>query len=221
MQFIPSSDWQTGIDDLSKRLIKDLTAGKRVLWMVPGGSAINAVVRIMENIPTPLSNLLSVTLTDERYGEPGHADSNWQQLTAAGFLGKESTLLPVLISGKTLEEVVIAFDNLLSKAFKENEVIIVQLGIGPDGHTAGILPGSDATSASGLATGYATDGFTRITSTFAAIEQATAAYVMAFGAEKRPTLLELREDRSLVDQPAQILKRLPEAYIYSDQVESV
>lgn len=218
MQLIKTNGPELAIDAISQRLISELTDGKRVVWLVPGGSGITAVVKIMETIPTPLSNLLTITLSDERYGEPGHDDSNWQQLTAAGFQGKEARLLPVLISGASLEEVTAAFDSLLAQAISSNDVVIAQLGMGADGHIAGILPGSPATQASGLAAGYITEQFTRVTTTFHALEHADAAYVIAFGAEKLAALEQLSQDVPLADQPAQILKQIPEAYLYNDQV---
>jgi hypothetical protein len=47
----------------------------------------------------------------------------------------------------------------------------------------------------------------------------TAAYVFAFGDAKREALQQLRDESlSLDDQPAQIIKQLPEAYVYSDQL---
>lgn len=218
MRFIKSTDSNEGIDALTKRLVDELTTGKRVLWLLSGGSNIEAAVTIMQQIPTLLSNLLSISLCDERYGEPGHDDSNWQQLMAAGFLGKEATLLPVLISGLSLEQVTRAFDTLLTEQFQKNDTIIAQLGIGTDGHISGILPESDATTAGGLAAGYVSEQYTRITTTFTALEQVTAAYVFAFGAEKQTALNNLRLDLSIVQQPAQVLKHIAESYIYNDQL---
>ncbi|MDB5169433.1 MAG: hypothetical protein JWO41_789 [Candidatus Saccharibacteria bacterium] len=218
MQLIKVPSSEPAITALSERLITELTAGHRVLWLVPGGSGITTIVKIMETIPTPLSNLLTITLSDERYGEPGHDDSNWQQLTAAGFEGKQATLLPVLISGATLEEVTAEFESLLAQAFSTNDIIIAQLGMGSDGHVSGILPGSPATTASGLAAGYVTEQFSRVTTTFHALEQANAAFVLAFGAEKLEALNNLLQDIPLADQPAQVLKHLPEAYVYNDQL---
>lgn len=218
MQFIKCPDSIRGTVDLTKRLTDELTAGKRVLWLVTGGSNIPAAVEIMEHIPTPLTNLLSITLTDERYGEPGHDNSNWQQLIAAGFQGKEAVLLPVLISGASLEQVTQKYDELLAKQLANCDVAVGLFGMGADGHIAGILPGTKSTKASGLAFGYETKEFTRVTITFAAFEQLNAAYVLAFSKAKLPALTDLAKNVSLNEQPAQILKKLPEAYVYNDQV---
>jgi 6-phosphogluconolactonase/glucosamine-6-phosphate isomerase/deaminase len=218
MQFIKCPDSIRGTVDLTKRLIDELTAGKRVLWLVTGGSNIPAAVEIMEHIPTPLTNLLTITLTDERYGEPGHDDSNWQQLIAAGFQGKEAVLLPVLISGASLEQVTQKYDELLAKQLANCDVAVGLFGMGADGHIAGILPGTKATKASGLAFGYETKEYTRVTITFSTFEQLNAAYVLAFSKAKLPALTHLASKLPLNEQPAQILKKLPEAYIYNDQV---
>ncbi len=60
---------------------------------------------------------------------------------------------------------------------------------------------------------------TRLTLTFSALRQLTAAYVFAFGKPKQKTLMSLQKEAlPLEQQPAQILNELPEAYLYSDQV---
>jgi 6-phosphogluconolactonase/glucosamine-6-phosphate isomerase/deaminase len=57
--------------------------------------------------------------------------------------------------------------------------------------------------------------------TFPALRHITAAYAFAFGNTKQQALSTLK-DRSVPprEQPAQILKQLPEAYVYSDLFEA-
>jgi hypothetical protein len=48
-----------------------------------------------------------------------------------------------------------------------------------------------------------------------------SAYVFTFGEAKRPQLeILLNSDVPLSHQPAQLLKQLPEAYVYNDQIAS-
>lgn len=219
MKFILTAGWEDGIADLTERLIKELAAGKRVLWLVCGGSNIPAAVQIMGSIPDGLSKRLSITLTDERYGEPGHADSNWEQLKLAGFDGKQAKMMAVL-TGEDLGHTVDAYGRLAAKAFDQNDVTIAQLGIGPDCHIAGILPDSPAAKEeTAFAAGYTAPPLTRVTLTFPALRRVTAAYAFAFGKPKRTALEALRQASSeLVGHPARILNELPEAYLYNDQV---
>ncbi|HEX4775103.1 MAG TPA: 6-phosphogluconolactonase [Candidatus Saccharimonadales bacterium] len=220
MQFVLTSGWEEAAAAVAKRLVDELSNDRRVLWLVSGGSQITANVQIMSQIPDELSRNLSVTLVDERYGPIGHADSNWQQLINAGFPDKQATLYPVIQAGLGFEQNTAYFKEMIEQAFSFNDVLIGQLGIGPDGHTAGILPHSAASAeTTALAIGYDAPPLKRLTTTFPALKQLTAAYVLAYGDNKRESLSKLKnQDLPLSEQPSQILKELSEAYIYNDQV---
>jgi 6-phosphogluconolactonase/glucosamine-6-phosphate isomerase/deaminase len=219
MKYILTADWDDGIADLTARLVKELAASHKVLWLVSGGSNIQASVQIMGNISEEQSRHLTVTLADERYGKPGHGDSNWQQLIAAGFDGKRAKLLPIL-SGADFVATVKQYDRIITQAFANTDVVIAQLGIGVDGHIAGILPGSPAAQEdTALIAGYQAPSYRRLTITFPALRRVTAAYAFAFGEPKRLALTALQSNKqSLSKLPSQILNELSEAYVYSDQV---
>ncbi|HWB38744.1 MAG TPA: 6-phosphogluconolactonase [Candidatus Saccharimonadales bacterium] len=220
MQFILSTGWEEGMADLTERLIQELSKGKHVLWLVTGGSNIEASVTIMNNISDGLSTNLTVMLADERYGKVGHTDSNWAQLMAAGFDGKQARLLPVLRDGDSFEEAANYYNQIAQKAFDENEVVVSQMGIGPDGHIAGILPESVAgKEPEALVAGYSGGPYQRLTMTFPALRRIAVDYSFAFGEGKRQALESLRvKTTTLLQQPAQILWELPEAYVYNDQI---
>lgn len=219
MKYILTAAWDDGVADLTARLVRELAAGKQVLWLLSGGSNIPTSVQIMDNISEEQSANLSVSLIDERYGEPGHADSNWTQLMKAGFKSKQATLLPVLEPAAGFEDTRIRYEQFAEKAFADNDVVIAQLGIGPDGHVAGILPNSPAAGADTLVAAYDAPPLKRLTLTFPALRRITAAYIFAFGKPKHGALQALHDKKlPLAEQPAQILNELPEAYVYSDQV---
>lgn len=208
-----------GAQPLYDRLIEELQTGDQVLWLVPGGSNIPLAADISKRLPEDLTKNLRIYLTDERYGEVWHADSNTRQLEEAGFDPKQATMVPVLSGDLSLQETTEHFADALADAFASSDVVIGQFGMGPDGHIAGILPGTPAVSSEDLAVGYQTDTFTRITMTFEAIKHVDVAFVYAFGDAKRPALENLlNEDLSLDEQPAQIIKQLPEAYVFNDQI---
>lgn len=218
MRFLKVEDWQPGIDALGSRLRKELTAGKNVLWLVPGGSNIHAASEVMTALPDTLTERLAILLTDERYGTPGHKDSNYKQLHDAGFDRKQATFMPVVVEGLSLADTVHHYEELVGRAFAHADVVIGQFGIGADGHIAGILPQSPASTSAALAAGYEAPPYQRITLTFEALAQLQAAYAFVFGKDKMAALTRLRnEELALQEQPSQILKHLPEAYIYNDQ----
>jgi 6-phosphogluconolactonase/glucosamine-6-phosphate isomerase/deaminase len=219
MHFILTSDWENGIADLTQRLQNELS-GKRVLWLVSGGSNVNGSVRIMGQIPSQLTGKLSVMLADERYGDVGHADSNWAQLLQAGFNPGKATVYPVLQDGLSFDSTIERFDKMANQALAENDLVIAQLGIGPDGHIAGILPDSAAAQESDkLVSGYDGGQYKRLTLTFPALLKINASYTFAFGDAKHQALTNLQTGSlDLAKQPSQVLREIPEAYVYNDQL---
>lgn len=223
MKFILTAGWDDGIADLTERLVRELVNGKKVLWLTSGGSNIPATVQIMENIPTTPSKNLTVLLADERFGEVGHQASNWNKLMQAGLDQKNTTLLPILERGQDEAKAVQKYNHLAEEAFANNDLVIAQLGIGPDGHIAGLLPRSSALKEeSELVAGFLSDEtppMYRMTMTFKALRRIDVAYSFAFGKPKRQALTNLEYSKlSLSDQPCQILRQIPEAYIYNDQI---
>lgn len=201
-------------------LRQHLENNQTVLWLVPGGSSITIAAEVSKQLhDLPLHNLM-VTLTDERYGSVGHTDSNWQQLIEAGFLLPNAQLFPVLL-GKNREETVSDFATRLEILLTQANYRLGFFGIGADGHTAGILPGSPAVTTKTLAAGYDAGNFQRITMTFPAIQQLNEVVAYATGEAKWPVLNQLaNETLSLEQQPAQILKAVSKATIFNDYIDS-
>ena len=219
MQFLKVEDWKPGAQALAGRLTKELKAGQSVLWFVPGGSNVHAATGIMARLSEKLTENLTIMLTDERYGTPGHKDSNYQQLHDAGFDRKQATFLPTLVEGLNLQETINHHEDLVGRALAHATIIIGQFGIGADGHIAGILPHSSASTSSRLVAGYEAPPYRRVTLTFEALAQISAAFALVFGKDKQRTLERLQsEELALQEQPSQILRHLPEAYIYNDQL---
>ena len=219
MRFVKTPDAERGIGELSQRLTSELKKNKRVLWLVPGGSSIAAAVKIMQALPEEENNNLAIFLTDERYGEVGHIHSNAKQLMDSGFTQKQAIFVPVLAPGFSLEETKERYAEAAKRAFEHADVIIAQFGIGTDGHIAGILPHSEAAAADGWVAAYETQEHTRVTLTFEALRHISAAYAFVFGDAKKQALEQLRDETlALADEPSQILKELPEAYVYNDQI---
>jgi 6-phosphogluconolactonase/glucosamine-6-phosphate isomerase/deaminase len=219
MKFVRVPGWDECVEVLSKRLIHELKKHDRVLWLICGGSNIEAEVRIMESLPDDLTHKLAIFMTDERYGDVGHVHSNAKQLHDAGFQAKQAIFVPMLEPGFSIDETQERYSQALERAFEHADVVIAQFGIGADGHIAGILPNSLAVSASAWITAYEAPHYTRMTLTFEALRHIDAAYALVMGKDKIAALERLRdEDVSLQEQPSQILKQLPEAFIYNDQI---
>ena len=201
---------------LTDVLSKHLSSSESVLWLLSGGSAVPVAVAVAGRLNPSLLPSLTITLIDERYGPVGHKDSNWQALMTAG-LTSGANLLPVL-TGASLASTVTRWSKELDHALEAASFRIGLLGIGPDGHTSGILPNSSAVTANGIVYAYEGGGFERITTTFETIKRLDEAVVYAIGESKRPVLERLNEDIPLAEQPAQILKQLPKTTIFNDQI---
>lgn len=218
VQFVYEPEVSKAATYLTERLTKELQAGKRVLWLLSGGSNIALSVQIIGDLPSELLSQLSCLLTDERYGIPGHADSNWHQLSNAGFMKPEVSFKSVLIAGLTRDATCQRYAEVIDQAFNEADVVIAQLGIGGDGHIAGILPRSPAVNDNQSVVGYDSAPFQRITLTPMVLRSCQVAYAFVYGDTKLPALQRLHnETLSLEEQPSQVLKDIAEAYVYTDQ----
>ena len=219
--FIHSAEPVQGIQKISETVVSHLATGKKVLWLVPGGSNISAAVSIMnairkETSPVELSTL-TVSLTDERYGQVGHSDSNWKQLIDAGFNFNGIETIPVLV-GSSFEDTIKQYGVNISKAMESSDITIGLFGMGADGHIAGVLPYTPGVASTDSAVGYKTETFARITLTLNTLKRINEAFLFAFGESKRKAVNDLEQGSSSLDeQPAGVLKNIGNAWVYSDQ----
>jgi 6-phosphogluconolactonase len=218
MQFIKVTDSGPVVEYLAETLLSHLDKGDTVLWLVPGGSAIAVAAEVGQRLSGHDLSKLHVTLTDERYGPVGHPDSNWQQLADAGFSLPGAQLHAVLgAAGRA--ETAADFADYITAELQAMDFKIGLFGIGPDGHTAGVLPHSPAADATGPVADYDASNFERITITLPTISHLDEAVVYAMGQDKRPALEALATNIPLDDQPAQVLKQVPKLSIFNDQKE--
>ena len=198
------------IDFISKKINRALVANKKVLWLVSGGSFVPIAVGVRNNLKN--TTKLTVTLTDERYGAPGHKDSNWQQLIEAGFDFSNIQSYPVL-NGEKIAETTYNFDSFLKTHF---DFILGTFGMGADGHTAGILPDSKLADSHKLAEFYVGPDFERITVTPKYIASLEQAIVYARGESKHKAIDNYSKALSIESQPIQILKSITSTIFIND-----
>lgn len=205
---------------LAETISTHLDAGEHVLWLVSGGSGVQVGIRAAQLLAGRDLGTLHVTLTDERYGPVGHADENWQQLLVGGFALPGADLYRPLI-GQDRGATTQALGNWLDEQFMQADYRIGLFGVGSDGHTAGIKPGSPAQVATTTAAEFTGEDFERITMTFPAIERLDEVVLQAFGSAKSVVLGQLLyEDLPLDKQPAQVLKRVPRCTLFTDVEET-
>lgn len=227
MIFYKVTSTEPVIQIVTDKLTERLSMGERVFWLVTGGTAVGVQVAVGKLLKAQDTSRLTIALMDERYGPVGHPDSNWQQLLDAGFDVPGATLIPIL-RGKDRDASMAGFAKALTENFAAADYSLGQFGIGPDGHTAGILPGSPYINSTDLAVSYAdseaTQQFTpgvyrdkdRITMTAAAIAQLDDAIVCALGESKHIPLDQLEQTIPLAEEPAQALKLAKNLSVYND-----
>ncbi len=207
---------EAAANDLAKTLVSHLNNKEKVLWLLSGGSSIPIAIQASQQLKgRDLSNLI-VSLTDERYGDVGHSEENWQQLIDGGLdLGGATVYRPLV--GKDIIKTTELFNDWLAKQFATVNYAIGIFGMGSDGHTAGIKPHSPAVKSVNLASSFTSDDFRRITINFVAIAKIDEAVIQASGTNKKQILHDLLYyEVPIEDQPAQILKTIPNATIYTN-----
>lgn len=212
----------TIIQNLSQvvaRHLSGLLKQQPVTWFVSGGSNVTCeaeTVRLLAG--SPYLQRLTIALIDERFGAVGHADSNWQQLTQAGFMVHgPHYIAPFTEQQVTLEQAVTRYEHVLAHVIDGTNYCYAQLGIGDDGHIAGILPHSSATEPTNrFVVGYSSEPYKRLTASFNLLRQLDEIALVAYGQQKWPQLQRLEAGLDIAEQPAQIIKDVPRQTIYTD-----
>lgn len=222
INFIYANSAEKGINALAEELAGVLSRRTKVVWLIAGGTNVPIAVQTMtilrRAIPHSFFKKLVVMQTDERYGTLGHKDSNWRALQDAGFDFEAVKTFPVL-TGLSLPEAVLRYEKIIKEEFETAHSIIGQFGIGADGHIAGILPYSRAVDSKDLVFSYDALPLRRITLTPPAVQKIHSAFIFVFGSAKKEAVRRLRDGNlSIEEQPAQILKKMPRVFFYSDQL---
>jgi 6-phosphogluconolactonase/glucosamine-6-phosphate isomerase/deaminase len=162
----------------------------------------------------------AVGLVDERYGERFHANSNEKMLKESGLLRYleivDIPFYPILRGGMSREETAEAYDvqmRLLQNTFVKHVGI---LGIGADGHTAGIPAGNlimnhelGIYDSSSFVVEY-DDGVKygeRVSMSFLGLSMLDVLLVLVFGEEKRQALELVFGEGREEDVPGRFFKR--------------
>ena len=141
---------------------------------------------------------VSVWFGDERWVSVHDHDSN-EGMARVCFLDEvePAAIHSMKNAGPTIEEAARASDAELRES---PPIELVHLGLGPDGHTASLFPGSpalDETERLVVATGDDLHPHERLTFTFPAIARSRLVVFTVAGAEKRDALQRVREGDDL------------------------
>ncbi len=187
-------------------------------------------------------------LVDERFGEPLHAASNHLMVLRTGLLDfferQRIPFYPILTGSGSLEQTAGQYGTTLSDLFSRYPSRVGILGMGADGHIAGIAPSrpdfrsplfspeqsrllvacyTDPVAMSPEGESFPPFGFgQRITMTIKALSELTIMVLLVFGSSKRAALKGLMREGPVESLPARFLRR-PEVarktLIITDQKE--
>lgn len=207
------------IQAIARGMDRALGNNLKVLWLLSGGSNIGIEIEAFKQLTHAMPQNLRMSMIDERFLPTDHLDSNWGQLLKKGLSVKRATLVPPITdTNMSLAEAANSFAARLEESLAWADVVIGQFGIGADGHTAGILPGTAGVGEDKkLVIGYEGPDFRRLTTTPALFARLDLAMGVALGQNKKLILERMSTDISADEQPAQLLLKTKELIIYTDQ----
>ncbi len=209
-----------GAKDTPRLLAAELNAalgnGRKVFWLVSGGSSLPVAVAALKLLRFN-ANQLVITLVDDKFLPPESTDSNAAKLQRLDFEPGAASYQPILC-GKGLEQTTKLFAEYLHERLVWADFALGQFGLGESFHTGGILPHSPAAKAlQELACGYMQDGIGHITVTPGLIQKLDIAFVNSTGEAKRPLVEHfLKSTAQAVEEPTQALKLAQRVILVSD-----
>ncbi|MBI1982040.1 MAG: 6-phosphogluconolactonase [Candidatus Levybacteria bacterium] len=175
--------------------------------------------------PKPLYEILAkerkiepgaVTLVDERFGQPLHLNSNEKMIQETGlssyFLENGIPYYPILQKGRDRKKVAFEYNAVVSSLFSRFSKRVAILGIGEDGHIAGIPPRNEKLKIKNEKFVESFDNFPgefkqRISLTFVALSKMTLLIVLVFGGNKKEALRKMFTPGTIEEVPARFYLR--------------
>lgn len=150
--------------------------------------AMLAILGDLEEMPWEQTELFQV---DERVASPGSPDRNLTHMVLGLSMSHQSTLRPMPVTQRDLDAAAREYEASLPDRFD-----LVHLGLGPDGHTASLVPGDpvlEETDRRVAITGGDYQGHKRMTLTYPALSEARRIVWLITGPDKREPLAKLLE----------------------------
>lgn len=155
-------------------------SGGRTPWQMIG------LLGEMEQMPWDETHIYQV---DERVAPPGDAARNLTHLVEVLSLDHQATVRPMPVTSRDVNLAATHYENQLP-----HHLDLVHLGLGPDGHTASLVPGDlvlDVNAARVAVTERPYDGHRRMTLTYPALSQARQILWLTIGEQAREPLARL------------------------------
>jgi 6-phosphogluconolactonase len=152
-----------------------------------------AILSDLEGVPWAETSLFQV---DERVASPGSEERNLTHIVLALSMENQAAIRPMPVTQRDLEAAAREYEGALPERLD-----CVHLGLGPDGHTASLVPGDPVLEVSDrrvAVTETAYQDHYRMTLTYPALAQARQILWLVTGPTKRDALAKLMAgDRSI------------------------
>jgi len=148
--------------------------------------AMLAILGDLEEMPWRETELFQV---DERLASPGSEDRNLTHMVLGLSMDHQSALRPMPVTNRDLDGAAHEYDTSLPERLD-----LVHLGLGPDGHTASLVPGDPVLEVTDRRVAMTTNdyqGHRRMTLTYPALAEARQILFLVTGEEKRTPLQQL------------------------------
>src|SRR3954463_11958079 len=148
--------------------------------------AMLAILGELEQMPWEATELFQV---DERIASPGSEDRNLTHMVLGLSMGHQAVLRPMPVTQRDPEAAAHDYENTLP-----DPLDCVHLGLGPDGHTASLVPGDpvlEVTDRRVALTETAYQGHRRMTLTYPALNSARQIVWLITGPDKVDALAKL------------------------------
>lgn len=157
---------------------------------VSGGRTPWQMIAMLADKPLPWEST-EIFQVDERIAAPGSPERNLTHLVAMLPIERQGVLRPMPVTSRDLEAAADEYERQLPERLD-----IVHLGLGPDGHTASLVPGDPVLEVRDrrvALTGGPYQGHRRMTLTYPALNAARRIFWLVTGADKREALRKLLE----------------------------
>lgn len=230
MQIVVVKDITQGVERVKEFLYEEVD--RRTVLFLSGGNTPKPLYEVLakEEILKPAA----LAMVDERYGEGVHEKSNEKMIRATGLVAAVerygAPFYPILRKGLSIEETAKEYDKVARDIFFNFPKSVAIMGVGTDGHTAGILPETrnmkseirNTSNNHEFVTSYTSEKMEppqRITLTFAGLALIDFFIVFIFGKDKKKVLPQMLEGGSVEEMPARFFNQVSskKSIIITDQ----
>jgi 6-phosphogluconolactonase len=190
----PEAVAERGADLVATLMADAVSASGRCTFAVSGGRTPWAMFERLRLLDVPWDRL-AVYQVDERVAPEGDPDRNLTHLIASLPEDGAADVHPMPVNDEDLDRAAAGYAASLPDRFD-----LVHLGLGPDGHTASLVPDDPVLEVRGrgVALTRPYQGHRRMTLTYPVLDRASVVVWLVTGADKSDALRRLRaRDRSI------------------------